>query len=95
MIFQVLAMAPSNVAVDNMVERLGARHRRIVRIGHPARLLPQIAPFALDAMVAASDQTSLAADARQDLNNLLVGAINGTDTMGHHPLSRREAGGFF
>ena len=51
------------------------RHKRIVRIGHPARLLPHIAPFALDALLAASDQTSLAADARRDLNNLLVGGV--------------------
>ncbi|XP_076446820.1 DNA-binding protein SMUBP-2-like isoform X2 [Babylonia areolata] len=68
---KVLALAPSNVAVDNMVERLGVRHKRIVRIGHPARLLPHIAPFALDAMVSANDQTALAADARRDLSNLL------------------------
>ena len=69
----MLALAPSNVAVDNLVERLAVHHKRIVRIGHPARLLPHITPFALDAMVAANDQTSLAADARRDLNNLLVG----------------------
>ena len=73
LIIQVLALAPSNVAVDNLVERLAVHHKRIVRIGHPARLLPHITPFALDAMVAANDQTSLAADARRDLNNLLVG----------------------
>ena len=76
----MLALAPSNVAVDNLVERLGARHKRIVRIGHPARLLPHIAPFALDAMVAANEQTSLAADARRDLNNLLVGV----QCLGHY-----------
>ena len=79
-VVQVLALAPSNVAVDNLVERLGARHKRIVRIGHPARLLPHIAPFALDAMVAANEQTSLAADARRDLNNLLVGV----QCIGHY-----------
>ncbi|XP_070198061.1 DNA-binding protein SMUBP-2-like isoform X2 [Littorina saxatilis] len=84
---KVLALAPSNVAVDNLVERLGARHKRIVRIGHPARLLPHIAPYALDAMVAASDQTSLAADARRDLNNLL-GQLKGK--RGHSRAGVRE-----
>ncbi|KAL8606242.1 hypothetical protein ACOMHN_012874 [Nucella lapillus] len=84
---KVLALAPSNVAVDNMVERLGARHKRIVRIGHPARLLPHIAPFALDALVTANDQTALAADARRDLNNLL-GQMKGK--RGHSRSGMRE-----
>ena len=38
---RVLAAAPSNVAVDNMVERLsvpvGKSKPKIVRVGHPAR----------------------------------------------------------
>ena len=41
---RVLACAASNVAVDNLVERLAlaAPKRSIVRVGHPARLLPQV-----------------------------------------------------
>jgi hypothetical protein len=45
----VLACAASNVAVDNLVERLaaqgsqgGAGRLSVVRMGHPARLLPQV-----------------------------------------------------
>ncbi len=39
----MLAAAASNMAVDNLVERLvKAKHSlKLVRIGHPARLLPQ------------------------------------------------------
>eukprot|EP00955_Chlamydomonas_euryale_P113300 366209-Chlamydomonas_euryale.AAC.5 len=43
---RVLAVAASNIAVDNLVERLaagtGAAKLRVVRMGHPARLLPQV-----------------------------------------------------
>lgn len=42
---RVLACAASNVAVDNLVDRL-AGHKKtkatVVRLGHPARLLPQV-----------------------------------------------------
>ena len=41
---QVLACAASNVAVDNLVERLARADPKlsVVRMGHPARLLPQV-----------------------------------------------------
>lgn len=41
---RVLAAAASNIAVDNLVERLAtaAPKMKLVRFGHPARLLPQV-----------------------------------------------------
>ncbi|KAJ2022262.1 hypothetical protein GGI06_001892 [Coemansia sp. S85] len=46
---RVLVCGPSNVSVDNLVERLGKlRTIPIVRIGHPARILPAAAEFGLD-----------------------------------------------
>lgn len=41
---RVLACAASNIAVDNLVERLvsAAPKLKTVRLGHPARLLPQV-----------------------------------------------------
>ena len=38
---KIMACAPSNIAVDNMIERLHAQNPKlnIVRIGHPARML--------------------------------------------------------
>ena len=41
---RVLACAASNVAVDNLVERLARQNGKmpVVRVGHPARLLPQV-----------------------------------------------------
>jgi len=51
---KVLATAPSNMAVDNIVERL-AEHKklRIVRIGHPARVMNSVVQCTLDVQVQA------------------------------------------
>jgi superfamily I DNA and/or RNA helicase len=46
---RVLAAAPSNLAVDNLVERLSAAGLSCVRIGHPARVLPALLAHTLEA----------------------------------------------
>ncbi|KAI3838060.1 hypothetical protein MKW98_009011 [Papaver atlanticum] len=46
---KILACAASNIAVDNIVERLVPHRVKLVRVGHPARLLPQVLESALDA----------------------------------------------
>ncbi len=48
---KVLACAPSNLAVDNLLERLIARGQNAVRLGHPARVLPELRAHTLDLMV--------------------------------------------
>ncbi|XP_071481045.1 DNA-binding protein SMUBP-2-like [Diadema antillarum] len=69
---KVLACAPSNVAVDNLVERLAAVPScRPVRLGHPARLLPTIQRFALDAVLATSDGAAIVRDIRRDIDGAL------------------------
>ena len=42
--WQVLVAAASNIAVDNLVDRLTTADPKllVVRVGHPARLLPQV-----------------------------------------------------
>jgi len=54
---KVLACAPSNLAVDNMLERLLAHGERAVRIGHPARVLPALREHTLDLLVEDHDDT--------------------------------------
>src|SRR5438067_34670 len=58
----VLASAPSNLAVDNLVERLVASGIDAVRIGHPARVLPSVVEHTLDQKTATHDQARIAAD---------------------------------
>jgi ATP-dependent RNA/DNA helicase IGHMBP2 len=47
----VLACAPSNLAVDNLLERLLAHKENALRLGHPARVLPELRAHTLDLMV--------------------------------------------
>jgi len=48
---KVLVCAPSNLAVDNLLERLIDGGVNAVRLGHPARLLPSVVDHSLDALV--------------------------------------------
>ncbi len=57
---RVLACAPSNLAVDNLLERLLAADERAIRIGHPARVLPELREHTLDLQVAANPDLKLA-----------------------------------
>jgi superfamily I DNA and/or RNA helicase len=50
---RVLVCAPSNLAVDNLLERLLAHGEPAVRLGHPARVLPQLREHTLDLMAEA------------------------------------------
>jgi len=101
---RVLACAASNIAVDNLVERLSAQKLsassssrsgsggsgsnkgglgggkagssryskgiNIVRVGHPARLLPAVLDSSLEAKVLRSDDSALAKDCRKEIKDL-------------------------
>ena len=72
---KVLACAPSNIAVDNIIERLHVMNPklRIVRIGHPARLLESVQQFCLDALVANSaDYASSTQTVKKDIQKLTL-----------------------
>ena len=47
----VLAVAPSNLAVDNLLERLLEAGENAIRLGHPARVLPELRAHTLDGLV--------------------------------------------
>lgn len=57
---RVLACAPSNLAVDNIFERLLAFGESAVRLGHPARVLPELRDHTLDLLVEKHQDVRLA-----------------------------------
>ena len=59
---KVLASAPSNLAVDNLAERLVAAGIDVVRVGHPARVLPAVVEHTLDQKTEAHPQAQIAAE---------------------------------
>uniref|UniRef100_A0A8C8RWE1 DNA-binding protein SMUBP-2 n=1 Tax=Pelusios castaneus TaxID=367368 RepID=A0A8C8RWE1_9SAUR len=65
---KVLCCAPSNIAVDNLVERLADYKEKILRLGHPARLLESIQHHSLDAVLARGDNAQIVADIRKDID---------------------------
>ena len=48
---RVLLVAPSNIAVDNVFERLLAAGEKVIRLGHPARVMPELREHTLDLLV--------------------------------------------
>ncbi|ORZ10152.1 P-loop containing nucleoside triphosphate hydrolase protein [Absidia repens] len=68
---KVLVCGPSNVSVDNLVERL-ARHRMdLVRVGHPARILPTVLEHSLDIITRTCDSGKIVADVRKEMDDTL------------------------
>ena len=67
----LLVVGPSNISVDNICERLAPLGISIVRLGHPARLLPSVLYHSLDALTRSSDQGALLRDARDDIDKAL------------------------
>lgn len=57
---KVLAAAPSNLAVDNLLERLAAAGLSCVRLGHPARVLPGLLAHTLEARTEAHEAARIA-----------------------------------
>ncbi|KAK3830014.1 MAG: P-loop containing nucleoside triphosphate hydrolase protein [Linnemannia gamsii] len=65
---RILVCGPSNISVDNLVERLAVYRLNIVRTGHPARLLPSVLDHSLDVLSRTSDQGRLVNDIRVELD---------------------------
>ncbi len=62
----VLACAPSNLAVDNLAEKLIARGAKIVRLGHPVRVTNAVQAHTLDTLVAQHSDYRQAKKIRKD-----------------------------
>ena len=64
------ACAPSNTAVDNLVERLAAKDGSVVRLGHPARVLEVVRNQTLDALVERHDMMDVVQDLLHEIEQL-------------------------
>ncbi|HEY4311438.1 MAG TPA: AAA domain-containing protein [Pirellulales bacterium] len=67
---KVLACAPSNTAVDNLLERLVDMQLQVVRVGHPARVKEQLRTHSLDALVEAHDNMRVVKDLLREAEEL-------------------------
>ena len=68
--------APSNVAVDNIAVRLASNAKkrkkkiRMVRLGHPARLVPQVLENSLEALLRTTQQSVVVREAKAEVDKL-------------------------
>lgn len=67
---RVLACAPSNTAVDNLLERLVNAGEPALRLGHPARVLEVVRTHTLDALVEQHDASQLIREMHREADQL-------------------------
>ncbi len=65
---RILACAPSNVAVDNLAERLLRAGLRIVRLGHPARVQAAVRDVALASLVEQAPEQKILRDVKREVD---------------------------
>ncbi|MCR9293353.1 MAG: AAA domain-containing protein [bacterium] len=68
---RVLACAPSNTAVDNLLERLVDMLPSVVRVGHPARVFEWLRGHTLDELVEADESTAIVQEMWRDVEELM------------------------
>jgi ATP-dependent RNA/DNA helicase IGHMBP2 len=86
---KVLACGPSNMAVDNLFERLLRNGERVVRLGHPARVMPELRDHTLDLLVERHGDVRLARKLVKDALALFRRASKTTRAK-PEPGARRE-----
>lgn len=65
---RLLVCGPSNISVDNIVERLAPHKVPMVRLGHPARLLPSVLNHSLEMLTKTSEAAALVQDVRKEMD---------------------------
>ena len=59
---KILACAPSNTGVDNLLDKLVRKGLRVVRIGHPARVQEELQAYTLDSLVESDPGMAIVAE---------------------------------
>ncbi|KAK6332458.1 hypothetical protein TWF730_011366 [Orbilia blumenaviensis] len=68
---KVLVCGPSNISVDNIADKLGSFRIPMIRVGHPARLLPSVISNSLDVAIKHSSGGMLVNDIRKEMDEKL------------------------
>ena len=68
---RVLACAPSNTAVDNLLERLVSQLPGVIRVGHPARVFESLRGHTLDELVEADRTTQVVRQMWREVEDLM------------------------
>ncbi|KAK5095142.1 hypothetical protein LTS08_008304 [Lithohypha guttulata] len=71
---RVLVCGPSNISVDNIVERIVASSPAtpIVRMGHPARLLSSVLDHSLEVLTRTSEAGAIVKDIREEIDQKIA-----------------------
>ena len=88
---RVLATAPSNLAVDNLLERLLAAGVDGVRLGHPARVLPSLLEHTLEARAGRHEAAGIARGLVEEALALRRGAARRRERRGPGRFSEARA----
>lgn len=66
---KLLVCGPSNISVDNIVEKLSENKvKKIVRIGHPARILDSIIKHSLEYQLIHGENSNIVTELRKDIS---------------------------
>lgn len=88
---QVLVCAPSNAAIDLLVEKLSEHGLQALRIGHPARVTEQSLSKTLDARIAAHPHFHELRALRKKMENARNMAHKYKRNFGYHEKEQRRA----
>ena len=85
---KVLACAPSNTAVDNILEKIAPMIRSVVRVGHPARVFESLRDHTLDELVDNDPSTVVVREMKREIEQLVRAANK--DMRGHDARRRKR-----
>ena len=87
---QVLVCAPSNAAIDLLVEKLSERGLNVLRIGHPARVTEQSLSKTLDSRIANHEYYKDLRGMRRKMEELKTLALKFKRKFGHEEREQRK-----
>ena len=88
---RVLACAPSNTAVDNLLERLVGLLPNVIRVGHPARVFEGLRGHTLDELVANDPSSDVIRELGREIEQLMRAAARDSRARD----ARRRRGEYF